>query len=110
MNLLHLFVPGVAHHAQEQHDFVDRAKGESVKSVRDRRGKTVEMLQTRGAHYCTPAHLAAFVLDPRNVHLVNDPTADETCGYTFAPAWQEAVSATMNQFIPRFWQTEAWEG
>ena len=65
------------------------------------------MLQQRGAPFSTAARQAAFVLDPRNIFLVNDPEADQKCGFNFGQARQEALSSTFNHYIPKFWTTEA---
>ena len=95
---------------QARWDFVDHNKHETAETLHERKAKTEEMLHTRGTPYSTAAHQAAFVLDPRCLHWVNDPSADDACGFPFGPARQEAVATTMNQYIPKFWKSQARTG
>lgn len=92
---------------QARWDFVDHNKHETAETLQSRKQQTEEMLKNRGSPYSTPAHQAAFMLDPRCIHWVNDPAADDAFGFPFGPARQEALSTTMNHYIPKFWKSQA---
>ena len=76
--------------------------------VRSRLDVLIKCLEARGKAYETPAHKAAFALDPRVSSLLRQPDGDQQIGFALRPAWQDAVSSTMTEFIPSFFAVQAW--
>ena len=62
--------------------------------LQSRRNAIAEILDKRSEAYCTAAHKAAFVLDPRLQDYVNDPDADEELGFSFTQARQAIQAQT----------------
>lgn len=78
--------------------------------MRSRLDVLIKCLEARGRAYETPAHKAAFALDPRLNSLLGQPDGDQQIGFELRPAWQDAVSSTMTEFIPNFFAVQAWIG
>ena len=89
------------------HVFVSLPAGQDVRSRLD---VLIKCLEARGRAYETPAHKAAFALDPRVNSLLGQPDGDQQIGFELRPAWQDAVSSTMTEFIPNFFAVQAWMG
>ena len=92
----------------KENDFVDHPRKETQNDVKKRGEDIAEMLQRRGTAFCTPAHLAAFALDPRLVHMDLDPQCDVLAGFDFKAARQKALSKTIQDFLPAFFPLEDW--
>ena len=74
--------------AVAEQDFVDHPRKETEAVLETRQTAVIEILNKRGEVYCTSAHKAAFALDPRMHHFVNDPDADAELGFPFLQARQ----------------------
>ncbi|CAE7387760.1 GIP [Symbiodinium sp. CCMP2592] len=88
--------------AVADHDFVDHKRKETEAVLQTRRNAMAEILDKRSEAYCTAAHKAAFVLDPRLQDYVNDPDADEELGFSFTQARQDAAYVLNSEYLPKF--------
>ena len=67
-----------------------------------------QIFDDRKGNFVTPLAQTAFVLDPRMRGLLPpDASTNDTMGFNFEEAWQQALATALNAYFPRFFRNEA---
>ena len=95
--------------AVKKWDFCDALKKELPEVLATRLRDVEAVLQKRGKAYSTPTRCAAMILDARLMEILESPDPVSQAGFDLPAVHQRAVAATVNQFLPLFWQGTACE-